>query len=264
MRYLEKKSGRVSILAGTVVLILLAIAMYQGLGTNSATRTPQASTTTKPSTKPTPDKVTPTVPVKTIPVKVTPTPVKITPKPTPVKVTPEPTVKPTKKPATPVKYGNTIPNNEVYPFPVVGKQLDPGYYHNTQGLCDILVYDTKGNEIFSEQSQKGQQIIINLKAGDQVQNYCTLTKGLPTTSIGANIPVGMHIINGDLKPGTYTTSNNCFYWVTKGNSALEYTRGITNNNDQRFSSTAGIAFNLGNIDEAVFFHSGCGVINKIG
>jgi len=179
-------------------------------------------------------------------------------------VTPSATPTPTKTPTTPVKYGNTIPNNEVYPFPVVGKQLDPGYYHNTQGLCDILVYDTKGNEIFSEQSMKGQQIIINLKAGDQVQNYCTLTKGLPATYIGTNIPVGMHILNGDLKPGTYTTSNNCFYWVTKGKSALEYTRGITNNNDQRFSSTAGIAFNLENIDEAVFFHSGCGVINKIG
>ena len=109
----------------------------------------------------------------------------------------------------------------------------------------------------------GVQSIIYLKDGDQIQNLCSLTKGLPSV-LTSSIPTGMHIINGDLRPGSYTTSNNCFYWVTKGKSAMEYTRGVTNNNDQRFSSTAGIAFNLGNIDEAVFFHSGCGVINKIG
>ena len=268
MRYLESKSSRVRILVGATVFILLAVGLYQGLGTKSVTSIPQASNSTK---SPTPIKVTPTAPVKATPVKVTPTPVKVTPtpvkvtpKPTPAKVTPKPNVNPTEKPATPIKYGNTIPENEVFPFPVVGKQIDAGYYYNSEGPCDILVYDTKGNEIFSEQSQKGQQTIISLKAGDQVQNYCTLTKGLPSVYNGSNIPVGMHIINGDLKPGTYTASNNCFYWVTKGKSASEYTRGITNNNDQRFSSAAGIAFTLGNMDEAVFFHSGCGVINKIG
>jgi len=250
---------KVPILITLTLLLIVAAAL-------STFNSRQASTTAKPSNKPTPVKVTPTTPVKvtpTTPVKVTPTPVKVTPKPTPVKVTPKPTVKPTKKPTTPVKYGNTIPENEVFPFPIVGKQIDPGYYHNSKGPCSIGVYDSKGQELFEENTQSGEQSIINLKAGDQIQNLCPLTKGLPTISNSA-IPSGMHIINGDLKPGSYTTSNNCFYWVTKGKSAMEYTRGITNNNDQRFSSTAGIAFNLGNIDEAVFFHSGCGVINKIG
>ena len=260
---LETKSSRVRILVGATVFILLAVGLYQGFGTKSVSRTPQASTTSKPTVKPTPVKVTPS-PVKATPVKVTPTPVKVTPKPTPVKVTPKPTVKPTEKPVTTVKYGNTIPNNEVYPFPIVGKQIDPGYYYNSQGLCDILVYDAKGNEIFSEQSKKGQQIIISLKTGDQVQNYCTLTKGLPTSYTGTNIPVGMHIINGDLKPGTYTTSNNCSYWVSKGGSASEYTRGVSANIEQSFLSNAGAPFTLGNINEAVYFHSSCGTINKVG
>lgn len=260
MRYLESKSSRVRILVGATVFILLAVGLYQGLGTKSVTSIPQASNSTK---SPTPIKVTPTAPVKATPVKVTPTPVKVTPKPTPAKVTPKPNVNPTEKPATPITYGNTIPVNDTYPFPIVGKQIDPGYYYNSKGPCSIGVYDSKGQELFEENTKEGTQSIIYLKNGDQIQNLCSLTKGLPSI-LTSSIPTGMHIINGDLKPGSYTTSNNCFYWVTKGNSAMEYTRGITNNNDQRFSSTAGIAFNLGNIDEAVFFHSGCGVINKIG
>lgn len=260
---LASKSSRVRILAGATVFILLAVGLYQSFSTKSISRTPQASTTSKPTTKPTPVKVTPT-PVKATPVKVTPkpTPVKVTPKPT-VKPTPKPTVKPTTKPVTPVKFGNNLPINDIYPFPIVGKQIEAGYYYNSKGPCSIGVYDSKGQEIFEENTKEGAQSIIYLKNGDQVQNLCPLTKGLPT-SITSSIPTGMHIINGDLKPGIYTTSNNCFYWVTKGKSASEYTRGITNNNDQRFSSTAGIAFTLGNVDEAVFFHSGCGVINKVG
>ena len=260
---LETKSSRVRILVGATVFILLAVGLYQGFGTKSVSRTPQASTTSKPTVKPTPVKVTPS-PVKATPVKVTPTPVKVTPKPTPVKVTPKPTVKPTEKPVTPVKYGNIIPENEVFPYPVVGKQIDAGYYYNNKGPCGIVVFDSNGNDIYTEQSTNGSQVIVNLKNGDYLQNYCPLTKGLPPVYTGSNIPTGMHIINGDLQPGKYTTSNNCFYWVSKGNSAKEYTRGVTNNIEQRFSSTAGVVLTISNLEEAIYFHSSCGTINKVG
>jgi hypothetical protein len=178
--------------------------------------------------------------------------------------TPSATPTPTKKPPTPVKYGNTIPENEVFPFPVVGKQIDEGYYYNSKGPCGIVVFDSKGNDIYTEQSNSGGQVIINLKNGDYLQNYCSLTKGLPPVYKGSSIPTGMHIINGDLLPGTYTTSKNCSYWVSKGNSAPEYTRGVSANIEQSYTSNAGIPFTLGNINEAVYFHNSCGVINKIG
>lgn len=186
-----------------------------------------------------------------------------------IKKTAQPKVSPTPskssaKLVVPEKYVDTIPINELYPFPIVGKQIEAGYYYDNHGACDVVVYDAKGREIFSEQSESGMQILINLQSGDQVQNYCPLIKGLPPIFTGGNIPSGMHIINGDLKPGIYTTSNNCFYWVTKGNAAQEYTRGVTDNNEKRYPSTAGVAFTLSDVNEAVFFHSGCGKINKVG
>jgi hypothetical protein len=261
------KNNKKIALAALVLFALLSVVLYQRLGIKNLPSATQAT----PVAKPTPSKVLPNSPTKAPSTHSTHSSKQTsshsaTPQ---IKKTEKPKKFPTStkssaKPVTPVKYGNIIPENDVFPFPVVGKQIEPGYYYNSQGLCDVLVYDAKGNEIFSEQSQKGQQIIISLKTGDQVQNYCTLTKGLPTAYSGANIPVGMHIINGDLKPGTYTTSNNCSYWVSKGGSASEYTRGISANIEQSFLSNAGVPFTLGNINEAVYFHSGCGVINKVG
>jgi hypothetical protein len=259
-----RKNNKKIVLGALVFFALLSVVLYQRLSIKNV----PSATQDAPVAKPTPSKVLPNSPTKapSTPSSKQTSSRSAAPQ---IKKTEQPKKFPTStkssaKPVTPVKYGNTIPENEVFPFPVVGKQIDEGYYFNNQGLCDILIYDAKGNEKFSEQTQKGQQLIINLKAGDQVQNYCTLTKGLPPVYDGASIPTGMHIINGDLKPGTYTTSNNCFYWVTKGNSAADYTRGITANNDQRYSSTAGAPFILSDINEAVFFHSGCGVINKVG
>lgn len=257
------KNNKKIALAVLVLFALLSVALYQRLGIKNVPSATQAT----PVAKPTPSKVLPNSPTKapsTPSSKQTSSP-SATPQ---IKKTEQPKKFPTStkssaKPVTPVKYGNTIPINEIYPFPVVGKQIEPGYYFNSKGPCSIGVYDLKGQELFEENTKEGVQSIIYLKDGDQVQNLCPLTKGLPT-SITSSIPTGMHIINGDLKPGNYTTSNNCFYWITKGNSALDYTRGVTNDNDQRFASTASVVFSIGDINEAVYFHSGCGVINKVG
>ena len=256
------KNNKKIALAALVLFALLSVVLYQRLGIKNVPSATQA----EPVAKPTPSKVLPNSPTKapsTPSSKQTSSP-SATPQ---IKKTEQPKKFPTStkssaKPVTPVKYVNIIPENEVFPFPVVGKQIEPGYYFNSKGPCGIVVFDSKGNDIYTEQSENGMQVIINLKNGDYLQNYCPLTKGLPPMYTGSSIPSGMHIINGDLKPGTYTTSNNCFYWITKGNSAEDYTRGIYN--DQRFVSTAGAPFSLNDVNEAVFFHSSCGVINKVG
>lgn len=263
------KSAKLSLLALSVFLLIFG-AVYlisnlndpqsKGVSVTSVPKTPSPTFSATNSTSPTPT-AEPTRSESQTPIRSKEPKLEKTKKPK-FTMTPTPTKSSTKQ-LVPVKFGNSIPINEIYPFPIVGKQIDPGYYHNSQGACDLLVYDKKGNEIFSEQSGIGQQVIIYLQAEDQVQNYCILKKGLPPIYQGENIPTGMHIINGDLKPGNYTTSNNCFYWITKGNSALDYTRGVTNDNDQRFASTASVVFSIGNINEAVFFHSGCGVITKV-
>jgi hypothetical protein len=259
-----RKNNKKITLTALVLFALLSVVLYQRLSIKNVPSATQAA----PVAKPTPSKVLPNSPTKapSTPSSKQTSSRSAAPQ---IKKTEQPKIFPTStkssaKPVTPVKYGNTIPINDIYPFPVVGKQIDAGYYFNNQGGCDIGVYDSNGRELFEENTHIGVQSIIYLKAGEQIQNLCVLTKGLPPIYNGSNIPTGMHIINGDLKPGTYTTGNNCFYWITKGNSAADYTRGITANNDQRYSSTAGVPFILSDINEAVFFHSGCGVINKVG
>jgi hypothetical protein len=259
-----RKNNKKIALAALMLLALLSVVLYQKLGIKNVPSATQAT----PVAKPTPSKVLPNSPTKapSTPSSKQTSSRSAAPQ---IKKTEQPKIFPTStkssaKPVTPVKYGNTIPIHEVYPFPVVGKQIAAGYYYNNEGLCDIGVYNSNGQELFEENTHMGAQSIIYLEAGEQIQNLCVLTKGLPPIYSGSNIPTGMHIINGDLKPGTYTTSNNCFYWITKDNSAEDYTRGITTNNDQRFSSVAGVLFSLSDINEAVFFHSGCGEINKVG
>jgi hypothetical protein len=261
------KNNKKIALAALVLFALLSVVLYQRLGIKNLPSAPQAT----PVAKPTPSKVLPNSPTKAPSTHSTHSSKQTsshsaTPQ---IKKTEKPKKFPTStkssaKPVTPVKYGNIIPENDVFPFPVVGKQIEPGYYYNVQGSCSIGVFDSKGNDLYDIISKKSEQTIINLKSGDQVQNLCELIKGLPPVYEGSNIPNGMHIINGDLKPGTYTTSNNCSYWVSKGGSASEYTRGISANIEQSFLSNAGVPFTLGNINEAVYFHSGCGVINKVG
>ena len=259
-----RKNNKKIALAALVLFALLSVVLYQRLGIKNVPSATQA----EPVAKPTPSKVLPNAPTKTPSTPSTPSSKQTSsPSATPqIKKTEKPKKFPTStkssaKPVTPVKFGNNLPINDIYPFPFVGKQIEAGYYYNSKGPCSIGVYNSKGQELFEENTKIGVQSIIYLKDGDQIQNLCSLTKGLPSI-LTSSIPTGMHIINGDLKPGSYTTSNNCFYWITKGNSAEDYTRGIYN--DQRFASTAGAPFSLNDVNEAVFFHRSCGVINKVG
>ena len=261
-----RKNNKKIALGALVLFALLSVVLYQRLGIKNVPSATQA----EPVPKPTPSKVLPNAPTKTPSTPSTPSSKQTSsPSATPqIKKTEKPKKFPTStkssaKPVTPVKFGNNLPINDIYPFPIVGKQIEPGYYYNSKGPCSIGVYDLKGQELFEENTKEGVQSIIYLKNGDQIQNLCPLTKGLPSI-LTSSIPTGMHIINEDLKPGTYTTSKNCSYWVTKGNSAMEYTRGISGNIEQSYTSNAGVPFTLGNINEAVYFHNSCGVINKIG
>ena len=259
-----RKNNKKIVLGALVFFALLSVVLYQRLSIKNVPSATQAA----PVAKPTPSKVLLNSPTKapSTPSSKQTSSRSAAPQ---IKKTEQPKKFPTStkssaKPVTPVKYGNTIPENEVFPFPVVGKQIDEGYYYNSKGPCGIVVFDSKGNDIYTEQSKNGGQVIINLKNGDYLQNYCPLTKGLPPVYKGSSIPSGMHIINGDLIPGTYTTSKNCSYWISKGNSAPEYTRGVSANIEQSYTSNAGVPFTLGNINEAIYFHNSCGVINKVG
>jgi hypothetical protein len=267
MKNLDSKSSRVRILVGATVFILLAVGLYQGLGTKSVSRTPQASTTSKPTVKPTPVVVKPTpVVVKPTPAVVKPTPAVVKPTPAVVKPTVKPTVKPVVKPTTPSNStyprmeGNVVPiNNTNTPY-TAGKDIPVGLYHSTNSVCGFRVRMVN-KSLFNVGIYEKGSTLVELKAGEQVLNSdCSIVFGPPTPQ--SVILPGAHLVGVDIEPGVYHAENNfaCRFAVTtkaeltRGNETIKV--GFGNLNEVRDMLIPGNS-------EGVLFASECGQITKV-
>ena len=250
-------------ITGALVILVLILAAIISSGHSepkvSYTSTAQPTMSAQPTIKPT---VTPNVDTFTkspAPKPVVTPKVTVTPKPT---VSGKPTLKAKDKPVTPIKFGNTIPIIKSNLLPTAGKEFDPGYYYNAKDGCDVGVYDAKGNEIYSVMTSDNEQSIYFFKAGERVQNFCTLTKGTPPMNEGGDVLSGIHLIGVDIKPGIYTTSSTCHFWI--GNSAdnLNYIRSATTGSGQLNSISSGGQITVPDNGGVILFHSECQNITK--
>lgn len=141
---------------------------------------------------------------------------------------------------------------------IAGIDISPGTYYSYEG-CSILVASPTIKQ-YNIGTQPNQLAQVTLTANMQMAANCDMTMGTPT--IQPTINSGMHIVGQDILPGTYSPSQNCYYWqgsVSDLNAGIWYQ--VTN--QELLKVRSGSTFQISNLNPGVYFNSGCGVLTKV-